>query len=308
MNAVAMLRGIKRKAVERFDGSIILKPSVPSLQALERVKADLTGYLIDDLNYPAEISLETAASAGRWKDSGNLLEGFAIIIVGPNEVLAPFHNRCPLILEPKDYDRWLAPAESSHLQRRFLILPAVCLENPQCCAALLLKQDEQLLHVLSAGSKVHGIDAEPSLALEFCRRNPEFAAPLDSLDHGGVQLLRIVFAQGGGAKADADGGHGWPAGGFEVRMLRNERIKMRRLADVVVDPVANLAAAVALKAHPDFEAPKPAGLLEEIRGLHAEGRGDASLVLFATSHAHRGGAPYHRARPSPALRGFAPFI
>jgi hypothetical protein len=36
-------------------------------------------------------------------------------IVGPSEVLEPFHNRCPLILEPKDYDRWLAPAESSHL-------------------------------------------------------------------------------------------------------------------------------------------------------------------------------------------------
>ena len=122
MNAVAMLRGIKRKAVERFDGSIILKPSVPSLQALERVKADLTGYLIDDLNYPAEISLETAASAGRWKDSGNLLEGFAIIIVGPNEVLAPFHNRCPLILEPKNYDHWLAPAESSHLPTAVLDL------------------------------------------------------------------------------------------------------------------------------------------------------------------------------------------
>ena len=71
-------------------------------------------------------------------------------------------------------------------------------------------------------------------------------------------LFRVVFAQGGGAKADADGRHGRPAGGFEVRMLRNQRIKMRRLADVVVDPVANLAAAVALEAHPDFEAAKAA--------------------------------------------------
>jgi hypothetical protein len=58
-----------------------------------------------------------------------------------------------------------------------------------------------------------------------------------------VQLLRIVFAQGGGAKADADGRHGRSAGGFEVRMLRNERIKMRRMADIIVDPVANLTAA-----------------------------------------------------------------
>jgi len=26
-----------------------------------------------------------------------------------------FHNRCPLIVEPKDYQRWLSPAERSHL-------------------------------------------------------------------------------------------------------------------------------------------------------------------------------------------------
>ena len=44
-----------------------------------------------------------------------MLESFAIVTVDPNEALEPFHNRCPLILERKDYDRWLAPAESSHL-------------------------------------------------------------------------------------------------------------------------------------------------------------------------------------------------
>jgi hypothetical protein len=42
-------------------------------------------------------------------------------------------------------------------EERFLILAAVRLKNhSQRCAALLLKQSEQLLHVLSAGSKVHG--------------------------------------------------------------------------------------------------------------------------------------------------------
>lgn len=29
--------------------------------------------------------------------------------------IKPFHNRCPLIIEPKDYERWLSPAEPSHL-------------------------------------------------------------------------------------------------------------------------------------------------------------------------------------------------
>jgi putative SOS response-associated peptidase YedK len=30
-------------------------------------------------------------------------------VVTSNEVLEPFHNRCPLIIEPKDYGRWLTP-------------------------------------------------------------------------------------------------------------------------------------------------------------------------------------------------------
>jgi putative SOS response-associated peptidase YedK len=62
-------------------------------------------------------SFLSAASGigGRIEQTGNVLESFAIVTVDPNEVLEPFHNRCPLILEPKDYDRWLAPAESSHL-------------------------------------------------------------------------------------------------------------------------------------------------------------------------------------------------
>ena len=46
-----------------------------------------------------------------WKDeaTGGTLESFSIVTVEPNEVLEPFHNRCPLIIEPKDYGRWLTP-------------------------------------------------------------------------------------------------------------------------------------------------------------------------------------------------------
>jgi putative SOS response-associated peptidase YedK len=56
----------------------------------------------------------------RWKrldekKSEIVGESFSIITTDPNEVLEPFHNRCPLIIEPKDYERWLAPAEPSHL-------------------------------------------------------------------------------------------------------------------------------------------------------------------------------------------------
>jgi putative SOS response-associated peptidase YedK len=38
-----------------------------------------------------------------------VLEWFSTVTVDPNEVLELFHNRCPLILEPKDYNRWLIP-------------------------------------------------------------------------------------------------------------------------------------------------------------------------------------------------------
>lgn len=44
-----------------------------------------------------------------WKDSANgeWLQTFAIITTDPNELTAEVHNRMPVILHPKDYDRWL---------------------------------------------------------------------------------------------------------------------------------------------------------------------------------------------------------
>jgi putative SOS response-associated peptidase YedK len=56
----------------------------------------------------------------RWKGQDQskneiIVKSFSIITTDPNEVLEPFHNRCPLIIGPKDYERWLATAEPSHL-------------------------------------------------------------------------------------------------------------------------------------------------------------------------------------------------
>jgi len=46
---------------------------------------------------------------GQGKDKTEIIvESFSIITTDPNEVLEPFHNRCPLLIEPKDYERWLA--------------------------------------------------------------------------------------------------------------------------------------------------------------------------------------------------------
>jgi putative SOS response-associated peptidase YedK len=51
-----------------------------------------------------------------WKDreTGERLETYAVITTEPNEVLSPFHDRCPLILDPRDYSRWLTPYESEN--------------------------------------------------------------------------------------------------------------------------------------------------------------------------------------------------
>jgi putative SOS response-associated peptidase YedK len=53
----------------------------------------------------------------RWKDktSGQVLETYSVITTDPNELMEPIHNRMPVILAPKDYERWLQPGEPSHL-------------------------------------------------------------------------------------------------------------------------------------------------------------------------------------------------
>ena len=45
----------------------------------------------------------------RWKDpqTREWLETFSIITTDPNALVAPLHNRMPVIIERKDYARWL---------------------------------------------------------------------------------------------------------------------------------------------------------------------------------------------------------
>lgn len=47
----------------------------------------------------------------RWMDKATAqsLETYTIITTDPNELTAPIHNRMPVILAPKDRDRWMAP-------------------------------------------------------------------------------------------------------------------------------------------------------------------------------------------------------
>lgn len=53
----------------------------------------------------------------RWKDKAKdlVLETYTVLTTDPNELLEPIHNRMPVILAPKDYQRWLEPGEPAHL-------------------------------------------------------------------------------------------------------------------------------------------------------------------------------------------------
>jgi putative SOS response-associated peptidase YedK len=59
------------------------------------------------------------AFAGLWEQwrpkEGEALETFTILTTEANELLAPIHDRMPVILEPKDYKRWMEPADPDRL-------------------------------------------------------------------------------------------------------------------------------------------------------------------------------------------------
>ena len=52
------------------------------------------------------------AFAGLWENWGHgaeRVESFTILTTSPNELVAPIHDRMPVIVAPGDYDRWLDP-------------------------------------------------------------------------------------------------------------------------------------------------------------------------------------------------------
>ena len=53
----------------------------------------------------------------KWKDkaTGQVLRTYTILTTDPNELMEPIHNRMPVIIQPKDYERWMAPADPAHL-------------------------------------------------------------------------------------------------------------------------------------------------------------------------------------------------
>jgi len=58
---------------------------------------------------------EPCALAGLWErwqpPDAPPLETFTILTTDPNEIMEPIHDRMPVILEPRDYQRWLEPGD-----------------------------------------------------------------------------------------------------------------------------------------------------------------------------------------------------
>jgi putative SOS response-associated peptidase YedK len=59
------------------------------------------------------------AFAGLWdswkdKETGKTLETYTVITTDPNELMESIHTRMPVILAPKDYERWMEPGEPLH--------------------------------------------------------------------------------------------------------------------------------------------------------------------------------------------------
>ena len=48
----------------------------------------------------------------RWKPKdGEALESFTILTTDPNELVERVHDRMPVIVEPRDYARWMEPGD-----------------------------------------------------------------------------------------------------------------------------------------------------------------------------------------------------
>ena len=70
------------------------------------------------------------AFAGLWDEwhaaDGAALRTCTIVTTAPNQLMAPIHDRMPVILQPQDYDQWLDPAPRTpdSLQHLIAAFPA----------------------------------------------------------------------------------------------------------------------------------------------------------------------------------------
>jgi putative SOS response-associated peptidase YedK len=59
----------------------------------------------------------------RWEREGEVLETCSIVTTDANALVAPIHDRMPVILEKESYEEWLDPAQTSPEALRSLLVP-----------------------------------------------------------------------------------------------------------------------------------------------------------------------------------------
>ncbi len=61
----------------------------------------------------------------KWKDpkSGNEIQSCTILTCGPNDVMAKLHNRMPVVLDEKDWPKWLGEEPASEAELLALLKP-----------------------------------------------------------------------------------------------------------------------------------------------------------------------------------------
>lgn len=64
------------------------------------------------------------ALAGLWESHDEFGPTFTIITTEPNAYMAAFHHRMPAILEPRDWDSWLAAEDEDPAWRTAVLQPA----------------------------------------------------------------------------------------------------------------------------------------------------------------------------------------
>lgn len=82
------------------------------------------------IHYKSEEPLAMGGLWESWRDEeGKILRTFCIITTGPNAVMEPIHDRMPVLIQPKDFARWLSPeVEGSRLMELIAPAPADAME------------------------------------------------------------------------------------------------------------------------------------------------------------------------------------
>ena len=67
------------------------------------------------------------AFAGLWEhwvsSDGQVVESCALMTTNSNELMAPIHNRMPVIVDPARYDEWLDPMQQEVTKLNALLRP-----------------------------------------------------------------------------------------------------------------------------------------------------------------------------------------